>query len=42
MEFKIWEENMNKVERKLMSLQKKCQKAEVDFHYARKGEVLNP
>lgn len=40
MEFKIWEENMDKVERKLMTLQKKCQKAEVDFHYERKGEVF--
>lgn len=40
MEFKIWEENMDKVERKLMSLQKKCQKAEVYFHYERKGEVF--
>lgn len=40
MEFKIWEENMDKVERKLMTLQKKCQKAEVDFHYERKGEIF--
>lgn len=40
MEFKIWEENMDKVERKLMTLQKKCQKAEVHFHYERKGEVF--
>lgn len=40
MEFKIWEENMDKVERKLMTLQKKCQKVEVDFHYERKGEVF--
>lgn len=40
MEFKIWEENMDKVERKLMSLQKKCQKAEVHFHYERKEEVF--
>lgn len=38
MEFKIWEENMDKVERKLMTLQKKCQKNEVDFHYERKRE----
>lgn len=40
MEFKIWEENMDKVERKLMALRKKCQKAEVYFHYERKGEVF--
>lgn len=40
MEFKIWEENMDKVERKLMALRKKCQNAGVAFHYERKGEVF--
>lgn len=42
MEFKIWEENMEKVDRKLTALGKKCAKAQMEFHYARKGEVFEP
>lgn len=42
MEFKIWEENMEKVDRKLTALGKKCAKAQMEFHYSRKGEVFEP
>ena len=42
MEFKICEENLEKVDRKLTALGKKCAKAQMEFHYARKGEVFEP